>query len=127
MGVRGTIVAMGAAVVLVPGGPGLPQAAADTGPKKLLTPDTSIPAGTTLAELATSTHRLKLLDDLRNAAAANPQRYGGVDTNGDANVMLCDNGSGADPATDAPVNYVAWSHSKRRNCPRRLGFQLIHH
>lgn len=103
MGVRGTIVAVGAAFVLVLAGLGL-QAAADTGPKKLLTPDTSIPAGMSLAELATSTERMKLLDDLRNAAAANPQRYGGVDTNGDANITLCDNGSGADPATDAPVN-----------------------
>jgi len=104
MGVRGTIVGVGAAFVLVLAGLGLPQAAADNGPKKLLTPDTSIPAGMSVAELATSDERLTLLDDLRDAAVAKPQRYGGVATWGDANITLCDNGSGADPATDAPVN-----------------------
>lgn len=103
MGIRGMIIAVGGVVVLALGGLGLPQVGAETGPRKPVKPDTSIPAGTTLAGLATSAERLKLLDDLRNAAAANPQRYGGVDTSGDANIMLCDNGAGADAATDTPV------------------------
>lgn len=103
MRLPGTIVAVGAALVLALGALASSHAAADAGPPKPVKPDLSIPAGTTLAELATSTDRLKLLEDLRDAAAANPQRYGGVDTNGDAIIMLCDNGSGPAAATDKPV------------------------
>ena len=100
--IRVLIIAVGAAVVLALGGLGLSQASADTGPQKP-SPDPFIPAGTSRAALATSVDRLKFLDDLRDAAAANPQRYGGVDTNGDANVTLCDNGSGPDVRKDTPV------------------------
>lgn len=103
MGVRRTIVAVALSVFLALGALGPSQAAADSGPKKVVKPDTSIPAGTTLAELAISATRMKLLDDLRDAAAASPKRYGGVETRGDANIWLCDNGSGADVATDTPV------------------------
>lgn len=103
MRVRSAIMAVGAAVVLALGALAPSQAAGTTGPEKPVKPDLSIPAGTTLAELATSEERLKLLDDLRDAAAADPQRYGGVDTNGDANIWLCDNGSGPEAAVDTPV------------------------
>jgi hypothetical protein len=104
MGIRVMVIAVGAAVVLALGGLGLSQAGADTGPQKPATLDTSIPAGTSRAALVTSAARMKFLDDLRNAAAANPQRYGGVATSGDANITLCDNGSGADAAKDTPVS-----------------------
>ncbi len=97
------VAAAGAAVVLALSALTPPQAAGTTGPQKPVKPDLSIPAGTTFAELANSGERLKLLDDLRDAATADPQRYGGVDTNGDAHIALCDNGSGPEAAVDTPV------------------------
>jgi hypothetical protein len=109
MRVPATLVAVGAAVVLALGALSAldalapSQTAGTTGPQKPVKPDLSIPAGTTLAGLATSEERLTLLQDLRDAAAADPQRYGGVATNGDANIALCDNGSGPNAAIDKPV------------------------
>lgn len=96
-------VAVAVASVLALGAMGPSQAAPDPGQQKPTKPDLSIPAGTTLAEITTSADRMKLLDDLRDGAAATPKRYGGVATNGDANIWLCDNGFGADAATDTPV------------------------
>lgn len=104
MGMRGMIIVAAGATVLALGGLGFPANAADSGPQKPPPLDTSTPAGTSQAALATSADRLKLLDDLRTAAAASPQRYGGVATDGDADIRLCDNGSGADTAVDTPVS-----------------------
>lgn len=65
------------------------------------------------AALQVSAIRLKQLDALRAATAAEPSRYGGVATNGDADVMLCDNGaSAADPTTDRLVSELRATGSK---------------
>lgn len=81
-----------------------------------------IPADTSPSGLAASTLRWKFLDELRNAAAANPDRYGGVATSGDKNIKLCDNGSGADTAVDTPVSELRASGATVRltTCARTL-------
>lgn len=51
--------------------------------------------------LAASTSRLHLIQQLRDAAAAQPDRFGGVATSGDSTVMLCDKGGPASAAETA--------------------------
>lgn len=102
MGIRGIVVVTGATVLSLGGLAA--SAPAQAGVQKPLPLDTSIPAGTSQSALATSADRLQLIDELRTAAAASPQRFGGVATDGDADIRLCDNGSGVDAAVDTPVS-----------------------